>query len=100
MKNLFHQTKQAFYFSLVFYVLGALATILNFSFETVVISISLLLSLIWVVLVLREIMLSKKISDIERILLVLFIIFGNILAGIIYFIFIREHVIGKKLMKS
>jgi len=100
MNNLFHQTKQAFYFSLVFYLLGIAARILYLPFAMVIISISLLISLIWVVLVLREIMLSKTLATGERILLLLFIIFGNILAGIVYFAFIRERVIGKKLNRK
>lgn len=96
MKNLFHQTKQAFYFSLAFYLLGIAARVLHLPFASVVISVSLLVSLIWVLLVLREILLSTTLTSGERILLVLFIILGNILAGIVYFAFIRERVIGKK----
>lgn len=94
MKNLIHQTKQAFYFSLGFYVLALLLWWLQFSFAYVLISIALLLSLTWIILVLREIMLSTKLTTIERLLLIIFIIFGNIIAGVAYFFFIREKVIG------
>lgn len=95
MKNLVHQTQQAFYFSLGFYLLALVLRILHFSLADILISIALLLSLIWVVLVLREIMLSPKLTNTERLLLIIFIIFGNIIAGIPYFFFIRERVIGK-----
>jgi len=95
MKNLVHQTQQAFYFSLGFYLLALVLRILHFSLAYILISIALLLSLIWVVLVLREIMLSPKLTNTERLLLIIFIIFGNIIAGIPYFFFIRERVIGK-----
>ncbi len=100
MKNLFHQTKQAFYFSLAFYLLGIAAQLLHFPFAPAVISIALLVSLIWVLLVLREILLSTALTAVERMLLILFIIGGNILAGIVYFAFIRKHVIGKKQNKK
>lgn len=96
MKNLFYQTKQAFYFSLVFYILGIISFVLNVPFAPVLVSVSLLVSLIWVFLVLREIMLSTRINNTERILLAFFIIIFNILAGIVYFFLIRERVIGKQ----
>jgi len=96
MKTLFHQTKQAFYFSLVFYLLAIASQIFHLPFAPVVISVSLLISLIWVLLVLREILLSTTLTSVERIVLILFIILGNIMAGIVYFAFMRERVIGKK----
>jgi len=95
MKDLTHQTKQAFYFSLGFYILAILFKVLRFPLADILISIALLLSLLWVVLVLREVMLSPKLSNMERMLLILFIIFGNIIAGISYFFFIREKVLHK-----
>ncbi len=94
MKNLYHQTKQAFYFSLIFYVLAIGTVLLKVPFSVVLFSVSLLVSMIWVLLVLREIMLSVNISTLERALLALFVILTNILGGIVYFAFIRERVIG------
>lgn len=93
MRNLAHQTKQAFYFSLGFYLLAIVMKLLRFSFADILVSIALLLSLLWTVLVLRELMLSRKLSNTERLLLIIFIIFGNIIAGIVYFFFIREKVV-------
>lgn len=100
MKSLFHQTKQAFYFSLAFYLLGLALLVLHVSFAPVVISIALLLSLIWVILALREIMLSARIDSGERILMVLLIIFFNVIGGIAYFFVLRERVIGKQNIKK
>lgn len=94
MKHLVQQTRQAFYFSLGFYILAILLRLFQFGMASVLISVALLLSLVWVVLVLREIMLSRTLSNTERLLLLLFIIFGNIFAGIIYFFFLREKVLG------
>lgn len=99
MKDLEHQTKQAFYFSVGFYLLALLLWWMEFSLAFLLISIALLLSLIWVFLVLREIMLSTRLNNIERLLLIIFIIFGNILAGIAYFFFMREKVIQKPIKK-
>ncbi|QBQ39788.1 hypothetical protein E2P86_00910 [Sphingobacterium psychroaquaticum] len=96
MKDLVHQTRQAFYFSLGFYILAIVLKVLYFSLADVLISIALLLSLLWVVLVLREIMMSTQLSTTERMLLCVFIVFGNVLAGVAYFFFIRERVLGKK----
>ncbi|MFD2596939.1 hypothetical protein [Sphingobacterium griseoflavum] len=94
MRNLAHQTKQAFYFSIGFYFLAVLMKLMHFSFADILISVALLLSLVWTVLVLREVMLSTKLSNTARLLLIIFIIFGNIIAGIVYFFFIRERVIN------
>ncbi|PRD53816.1 hypothetical protein C5749_09855 [Sphingobacterium gobiense] len=99
MKNLIHQTQQAFYFSLGFYILAFILWMLNFSLAHILISIALLLSLLWTFLVLREIMLSVKLTNTERLLLIIFIIFGNIIAGAVYFFFLREKVIGKAIKK-
>lgn len=74
--------------------------ILKVSFAPVIFSISLLISLIWVFLVLREIMLSRYIDPSERFMLILFIIFLNIIGGIVYFYFIRERVIQQKGAKN
>ncbi|MGJ1385271.1 hypothetical protein ACR782_03640 [Sphingobacterium spiritivorum] len=93
MKNLEHQTKQAFLFSLAFYVIGLLACFINIQFATLIISVSLLISLIWVFMVLREIFLSGRISNVERLGLAIFIVMGNILAGAVYFWFLRNRVI-------
>lgn len=94
MRNLSHQTKQAFFFSLGFYILAVLLKVFNFYLANIFISIGLLLSLVWTVLVLREIMLSTKLTNGERLLLIIFIIFGNIVAGLAYFFLIRKKVIG------
>lgn len=94
MKNLAHQTQQAFYFSLGFYILAILFKILDFPLANVLISIALLLSLTWVFLALREVILSPFLSTTERILLIIFIIFGNVLAGVAYFFFMRDKVLG------
>ncbi|NQD71077.1 hypothetical protein HP439_10135 [Sphingobacterium shayense] len=95
MRNLQDQTAQAFYFSLGFYILSVVLKVLQFSFADVLISIALLLSLIWVVLVLREIMISGRIGNLQRMVLLIFIIFGNILAGMVYFYFLRSSVLGR-----
>lgn len=96
MRNLYHETKQAFYLSLVFYVVSSIAFALHLSIGPVLVSVSLLVSLIWVVLVLREIILSPRIDNGERFLLLLFVIIFNILAGMIYFFMVRDRVIGKQ----
>lgn len=96
MKNLEHQTKQAFLFSLAFYCISIVSKLFYFEIFPILFSISLLLSLIWVVLVLREIIFSGRISNTERMLLALFIILFNIVAGLFYFFKFREKVIGKK----
>lgn len=93
MKDLTHQTRQAFFFSLGFYIFAVLFKILKVGFADMLISIALLISLIWVVLVFREVMLSTRLTNLERILLIVFIIFGNIIAGAIYFFLIRNKVI-------
>ncbi|MEJ5054280.1 hypothetical protein [Sphingobacterium sp. MYb382] len=100
MKNLVRETQQAFYFSLGFYGLALLWTLLKLPFAAVLLSIALLVSLIWVVLVLRELMLSTKLNDGKRMLFLIFIIFGNVFAGVVYFFFLREQVIGQKLIKK
>jgi len=100
MNKLFHQTKQAFLFSLAFYILSIFLFVLKVGFAPILLSISTLLSLIWVILVLLEIIRSSRISDGERLILVLFVILGNILAGIVYFYFIRERVTGYKVIKK
>ncbi|SKB71604.1 hypothetical protein SAMN05660841_02006 [Sphingobacterium nematocida] len=100
MKNLFHQTKQAFYFSLAFYLLTIAMMVLKVPFSLVLFSVSLLISMIWVMLVLREVMLSTRVNNVERVVLILFVILTNILGGIVYFVFVRERVIGKENIKK
>lgn len=100
MKNLFHQTKQAFYFSLAFYLLTVAMMMLKVPFSLVLLSVSLLISMIWVILVLREVMLSTRVTNVERILLIFFVILTNILGGVVYFAFVRERVIGKENIKK
>lgn len=56
--------------------------------------------MIWVFLVIRELMLSKHMEKSSCFLLVLFIILGNIFAGIIYFFFLRDTVLGIKAIKT
>jgi hypothetical protein len=81
MKNLEHQTKQAFLFSLAFYSVAILARLFNLGIFPILGSLSILLSLLWVILVLREIMLSKTISNTERMLMALTIVLLNIVGG-------------------
>ncbi|MEJ5088438.1 hypothetical protein GEO21_00175 [Sphingobacterium faecium] len=95
MKNYEHQTKQAFLFSLAFYGISLGSKFFHFEIFPILFSISLLLSLIWVVLALREIIFSGRISNTERMLMALFIIFFNIIAGVFYFFKFRKKVIGK-----
>lgn len=96
MRNFYHETKQAFYLSLVFYIVSILLFVFQVSIGPILISVSLLVSMIWVVLVLREIILSSRINNSERLLLLLFVIFFNILAGMVYFFLVRDRVIGKQ----
>lgn len=85
MKNLEHQTKQAFLFSLAFYIVALFARLLNLGIFPILGSLSILLSLLWVILVLREIMLSRTISNSERMLMALVIVLLNIIGGAFYF---------------
>lgn len=96
MRNFYHETKQAFYLSLVFYIVSILLFLFQISIGPILISVSLLVSMIWVVLVLREIILSSRINNSERLVLLLFVIFFNILAGMVYFFLVRDRVIGKQ----
>lgn len=100
MNVLFHQTKQAFLFSLGFYLSALALAVLGVSFAPVIFSISLLVSLIWTILVIKEILLSNFTTRTEKMLLIFFIIFLNILAGIVYFYFLREKVLGIKKIKK
>ncbi|WP_367210649.1 hypothetical protein [Sphingobacterium sp. R2] len=95
MKNLEQQTKQAFLFSLAFYIVAMLARIFNLGVFPMLGSLSILLSLIWVILVLREIMLSRTISNTERMVMALTIVLLNIVGGAFYFFGgWRERVLG------
>lgn len=100
MQRFFQQTQQAFFFSLGFYVLTILFFLLKVGFAPILFSISLLLSLVWVVLVLMEIMRSVRITNLERLMLILFVIIANIVAGFVYFYFLRERVTGLKKIKK
>lgn len=100
MKNLYHQTKQAFFFSLVFYVMALLLILFKVGFALVLFSVALLISLIWIFLVLREIMFSTKIGNGERIILSLFVVITNIVGGTVYFFLLRERVIGSNNFKK
>lgn len=93
MRNLYQQTTQAFYFSLVFYIGALILMLFKVSIAPILFSFSLLISMIWVLLVLREIMMSSKISSVERLLLAIFIILLNILAGLVYFYGLRKRVV-------
>lgn len=96
MKSLYHQTKQAFFFSLAFYLVAVVLMLFKVGFAPIVFSVALLISLIWIFMVFREVMLSKAIENTERLILLLFIIFTNIIGGAVYFFLLRERVIGKK----
>ncbi len=97
MKGLYYQTKQAFFFSLVFYIVSTVLMLFKVGFAPILFSVSLVLSMIWVFLVIREIMLSTTISNFERLSLVLFVIITNIVGGSVYFFLLRERVVGKKI---
>ncbi|WP_159637172.1 hypothetical protein [Sphingobacterium composti Ten et al. 2007 non Yoo et al. 2007] len=94
MKNWHTQTLQAFYFSLMFYIGATILLLLKASIAPILFSFSLLVSMIWVFLVLREILLSTRITNLERLILVFFIILLNIFSGIVYFLLLRKKVIG------
>lgn len=100
MSNYYHQTKQAFLFSLAFYVLALTLLLFKVSFAPVLISVALLVSLIWIILVLLEVIFSSKISPVEKVMLTLFIIITNILGGIVYFTLLRERVVYRKNIKK
>lgn len=100
MKRIIHQTKQAFLFSLAFYLMSMSLMVFGVAFAPVLFSVSLLLSLIWVILVIKEILQSPFIDQTEKLLLTVFIIFLNILAGIAYFYFLRDKVLGIKRTKK
>lgn len=95
MRNLERPTKQAFYFSLMFYIGSLVLLLLKVSIAPILFSFSLMVSMIWVFLVLQEIMRSPRITNMERLFLALFIILLNILSGIIYFFYLRNKVIGQ-----
>ncbi|WP_104384727.1 PLDc N-terminal domain-containing protein [Sphingobacterium sp. HMA12] len=94
MKNLEHQTKQAFLFSLAFYIVALFARLLSLGIFPILGSLSILLSLLWVILALREIMLSRTISNSERMLMALAIVLLNIIGGVFYFFVWRPRVLG------
>lgn len=95
MKNLEHQTKQAFLFSLAFYIVALFARLLSLGIFPILGSLSILLSLLWVILVLREIMLSRTIPNSDRMLMALAIVLLNIIGGAFYFFAgWRERVLG------
>ena len=99
MKNLEHQTKQTFLFSLAFYIVAILARLFNLGVFPILGSLSILLSLLWVILVLREIMLSRTVSNTERMFMALAIVLLNVVGGVFYFFFgWRKQVLG--LMKK
>lgn len=100
MLNYYHQTKQAFLFSLAFYLLALILLLFKVGFAPVLISVGLLVSLIWIILVLLEVIFSTKISFVEKVLLALFIIVTNILGGVVYFALLRERVVYRKSIKK
>ncbi|HLS37506.1 MAG TPA: hypothetical protein VK023_04470 [Sphingobacterium bovisgrunnientis] len=93
MKNLYQQTTQAFYFSLIFYIGAIVLFLLKVSIAPILFSFALLVSLIWIFLTIREIMLSGRIANSERLLLIIFIILLNIFAGLVYFFLLRKRVV-------
>lgn len=100
MKNLYHQTKQAFLFSLVFYIGSIILLVMKVSIAPILFSMSLLVSMIWVILVVREVFMSNSISSFERILIAIFVVTLNIVGGIVYFSLLRNRVISKQNIKS
>src|SRR5690606_17928043 len=95
MRNLERPTKQAFYFSLMFYIGSLVLLVLKVSIAPILFSFSLMISIIWVFLVLQVIMRSPRITNMQRLFLALFIILLNILSGIVYFFYLRNKVIGQ-----
>lgn len=89
-----HQTKQAYLFSLGFYLLALSLMVLHVTLAPIMFSIALLVSLIWVVLVIKEVLQSRFLTQTEQMMLTLFIIVLNIIAGVVYFNFLREKVLG------
>ncbi|MVZ65826.1 hypothetical protein GQF61_08140 [Sphingobacterium sp. DK4209] len=100
MNKVIQQTKQAFLFSLAFYILSLILLLFKVGFAPILLSIAMLVSLIWVVLVLREIMLSTSINNTERMMIALFVIVLNIVGGIVYFSFLRNSIIEKPVIKK
>ncbi len=94
MQKIHHQTKQAYLFSLVFYSLSFVLILLQSPIAPVLFSVSLLLSMIWVILAIREILRSPYISHTEQLGLTLMLIVLNIIGGLIYFTLIRPKVLG------
>jgi len=95
MKDLFYQTKQAFYFDLGFFVMAIVLFALDIPFAPIIFSLALLLSLLWIGLVMREIIFSTIISSTEKLLITLLLVIGNIAGGIVYFWMLRKKVTGK-----
>lgn len=74
--------------------------VLSVPFAPVMFSVSLLLSLVWVILVIKEVLQSPYIDQAEKAMLTIFIILLNILAGMVYFYFLRDKVLGIKRIKK
>ncbi len=72
-------------FSLAFYIVALFARLFSLGIFPILGSLSILLSLLWVILVLREIMLSRTIPNSERMLMALAIVLLNIIGGAFYF---------------
>ena len=94
MKNMEHQTKQAFLFSLAFYIVALFSRLFNLGIFPILGSLSILLSLIWVVMALLEVMRSGTISNVERLWMALAIVLFNVVGGILYFFVWRPRVLG------
>ncbi len=99
MKSLEHQTKQAFLFNFAFYAIAIILLWIHPLFSRVVISLSFMISMLWMVLVLREIVFSTRIEASQKIFYSLLIIIGNIVGGIIYFWRLRQNVLGSNSIK-
>ncbi|MBP3944164.1 hypothetical protein J5U18_11475 [Sphingobacteriaceae bacterium WQ 2009] len=100
MKNLEHQTKQAFLFSLAFYIFALLLLLVNPLFSKIVFSLALMISMLWVALVLKEIIFTTAISSLQKLGYILLIIVGNIFGGMVYFWVLRKYIIGSSSSKK
>lgn len=94
------ETIQAFYFNIAFYLLSFIFIFINPALAFVGISISLMISLIWLLLVLREILLSAHIDGKQKAMYALLVIVLNVLGGAVYFYKFRDRVVGSQTTKK
>ena len=88
--NLF---KIAFAVSLLFILIASIIKIYHLGQNTLLLLIALVSTLVYVVLGIKEVNTSKKISGFEKILWTVGFIFFNVLAGFLYLILGRKRVV-------